>query len=146
MAVKASETISELHSALKTARDDSETLEADNDTKAEDFDQQRESPEDKPSAGISDFKRWMRESSVSADTLVSVPDPSTSSTNIHHLLAHNALVYAHSKDWSSAYASARKVKFPNFSVYCWPLIHASSLSTLSRRPWVILPRLSHKPE
>ncbi|KAF8552128.1 TPR-like protein [Imleria badia] len=70
----------------------------------------RESSEDKPSPslGISDFKRWMRESSVADSTLVSIPDPSTSSSDNHHRLVHNALVHVRSKDWSSAYAIARK--------------------------------------
>jgi predicted nucleic acid-binding Zn-ribbon protein len=44
----------------------------------------REVAEDKLrlSLGIADFKQWMRESSVNADTLISDLDPSTSSSDI----------------------------------------------------------------
>ncbi|KAF8552779.1 hypothetical protein OG21DRAFT_1511030 [Imleria badia] len=70
----------------------------------------REVVEDKLtlSLSISDFKRWMRESSVSPDTLISYPDPSTSSRDMHHVLAHNALVNVHSENWSSADEDAKK--------------------------------------
>ncbi|KAF8555588.1 TPR-like protein [Imleria badia] len=50
----------------------------------------------------------MRESSVSADTLISDPDPSVSLSDIHHVLVHNALVMIRSENWSSAYEDAKK--------------------------------------
>ncbi|KAF8547519.1 TPR-like protein [Imleria badia] len=50
----------------------------------------------------------MRESSVNVDTLVSDVDPSTSSSDIHHILAHNALLQVRSQNWSSAYEDAQK--------------------------------------
>ena len=58
--------------------------------------------------GITDFTQWMSENSINADTLISVPDPSTSSRDIHHVLAHNALVKVRSGNWSSAYEDAQK--------------------------------------
>ena len=58
--------------------------------------------------GITDFTQWMSENSVNTDTLISVPDPSTSSSDIHHVLAHNALVKVRSGNWSSAYEDAQK--------------------------------------
>ena len=157
---EANETISKLRSALETAQEHAETLKVDYDTKVtqlqyENSDLQSELAslktklaEDKPSSslGIAEFKRWMCESSAKADTLITIPDPPTSSTDIHHVLAYNSLVYAHLGDWSSAYEKAREVNFFHFVGYICPLIHASSLSKLSRRPWVILPRLSHKPK
>ena len=66
------------------------------------------------SLGIGDFKQWMRQNSVNADSLISDPDPSISSSDIHHVFAHNALVNLRSKDGSSAYANARKVDFHFF--------------------------------
>ena len=73
----------------------------------------REVAEDKLrlSLGIGDFKQWMRQNSVNADSLISDPHPSTSLSDIHHVFAHNALVNVHSKARSSAYANARKVNF-----------------------------------
>lgn len=61
------------------------------------------------SPGIGDFKQWMHQNSVNADSLISDPDPSTSLSDIHHVFAHNALVNVRSKAPSSAYAYARKV-------------------------------------
>ena len=61
------------------------------------------------SLSITDFTQWMCEHFVNADTLISVPDPSTSSSDIHHVLAHNALVKVRSGNWSSAYEDAQKV-------------------------------------
>ena len=61
------------------------------------------------SLGIIDFTQWIRENSVNADTLISVPDPSMPSSDIHHVLAHNGLVKVSSKSWSSAYEDAQKV-------------------------------------
>ena len=64
------------------------------------------------SLGIGDFKQWMRESSVNTDTPISEPDPSTSSSDIHHMLAHNALLKVRPEMWSSAYyEDANKVIF-----------------------------------
>ena len=60
---------------------------------------------------ITDFTQWMCENSVNADTLISVPSPSTSLSDIHHVLAHNALVNVHAGNWSSAYEDAQKVIF-----------------------------------
>ena len=61
------------------------------------------------SLGIIDFTQWMRKNSVNPDTLISDPGSSTSSSDIHHLLAHNALVKVRSENWSSAYEDAHKV-------------------------------------
>ena len=63
--------------------------------------------------GITHFTQWMSENSVNADTLISVPDPLASSTDIHHVLAHNALVKVRSQNWSSAYEDAQKVIPPH---------------------------------
>ena len=60
------------------------------------------------SPGISDFKQWMRGSSVNADSLISDYDRSSSS-DIHQVLAHNALLKVRSQNWSSAYEDANKV-------------------------------------
>lgn len=81
------------------------------------------------SISIGDFKQWMRKNSVSADTLISDLDPLTCSNDIHHVLAHNALLKVHSQDWSSAYELAKKVGFN-------PLIHVpyhSSTRQVCRR-------------
>ena len=61
------------------------------------------------STGINDFKRWMRDSSVNADSLISDLDPSNSSSDTHHVLAHNALLNVRSEIWTSAYEDANKV-------------------------------------
>ena len=61
------------------------------------------------SPGIDDFKQWMHESSVNANALISDHDPSTSSSNVHQVLVHNALQKLRSKNWSSAYEDANKV-------------------------------------
>ncbi|KAF8549390.1 hypothetical protein OG21DRAFT_1500458 [Imleria badia] len=128
---RANQTISDLQSALKTAREDAETrlakrqaeaesLMADYNSKVTRFHRdnsdlqsaldtlKREVAEDKLrlSLGIADFQRWMRESN--ADTLISYPNSSTSSSDIHHALAHNALVKVHTKKWSLAYEDAEK--------------------------------------
>ena len=58
------------------------------------------------SPGIGDFKKWLRESSVGANTVL---DPSTSRGDIHHILAHNALVKVRSENWSSACEDAKQV-------------------------------------
>ena len=63
------------------------------------------------SLGIGDFKQWMRESSVNPDTLISDLDQSISSTDIHHVLVHNALLKVRSQIWGSAYEDANKVIF-----------------------------------
>ena len=63
------------------------------------------------SLGIGDFKQWMCQNSVNADSLISDANPSTSLGDIHHVFAHNALVNVRSKAHSSAYANARKVNF-----------------------------------
>jgi hypothetical protein len=63
------------------------------------------------SPGIDDFKQWMRDSSVSADTLISDLDTSNSSSDIYQMLAHNALVKVRSQIWSSAYEDANKAIF-----------------------------------
>ena len=70
---------------------------------------QKEATEDKQrlSLGIIDFEKGMRENSVNADTLISVPNPST--RDIPHVLAHNALVKVRLENWSSAYEDAQKV-------------------------------------
>lgn len=93
------------------------------------------------SIGIGDFKRWIRQSSVNADTLISDSDRSMFSSDTHHVFAHNALRKVRSEDWISAYEDANKVIFILISMYLCPLIHTSSLSSLGRLPWVILPRL-----
>ena len=77
--------------------------------------------------GITDFKQWMRESSANADTLIWDPDPSISSNDVHHVLAHNALVRVRSENWSSAYEDARKVSFRSSSLSASQLNYVSSL-------------------
>ncbi|KAF8547743.1 hypothetical protein OG21DRAFT_1526956 [Imleria badia] len=94
--VKKNQRISNLKSALKTAREDSKTLKADYDTK-----------ESAQSAEF-DFERRMRESSVNAATLISVTNPSTSLSDVHHILA---LVKVCSENWSLAYEDAQKTKY-----------------------------------
>ena len=110
---------------IETARKEAETLKADYDTKVTRLQcdksglrsalgaLKREVAEGKQrlSLGIGDFKQWMHKSSVNADSLISAPDPSTSSTDIHQVLAHNALQKVHSRLWSSAYEDANKVIF-----------------------------------
>ncbi|KAF8547590.1 TPR-like protein, partial [Imleria badia] len=95
--IKANQTISNLQSDLATTQSALDAL-------------KREAAEDrlKLSLGIGDFKQWMRQNSVNADSLISDPDPLTSSSDIHHVFAHNALVNVRSKDRSLAYANARK--------------------------------------
>ncbi|KAF8554888.1 hypothetical protein OG21DRAFT_1496708 [Imleria badia] len=123
--VKANQTISHLESALQIAREEAETLKADYDTKVTRFQRdnsdlqselgalKKEVAEDKLrlSLGIGDFKQWMRKSSISAETLTSVLDPSAPSNETYHVLAHNALLEVRSRNWSSAYEDAKKVKF-----------------------------------
>ncbi|KAF8555608.1 hypothetical protein OG21DRAFT_1483747 [Imleria badia] len=134
--VKANQTISNLESALKSAREDAaaaetllaknraetETLKADFDTKVARLHHgkvdlqaalgalERKVAEDEQrlSLGIGDFKQWMCESSVGADTLISVPDRAASSNDNHHILAHNALLKVRLENWSSAYDDAKK--------------------------------------
>ena len=114
-----------LQSALDIARKEGETLKADYDTEVTRLQRdrselqsalgalKREVVEGKQrlSLGISDFKQWMLESSVHPDTLVSDLDESISSSHIHHVLAHNALLKVHSQIWSSAYEDANKVTY-----------------------------------
>ena len=112
-----------LQSALETVRKEVETLKADYDTEVIHLQRdksdlqsvlgalEREVAEGKQrlSLGIGDFKQWTRESSVNADTFISDPDPSPSSSEIHHVLVHNALLKVRSEIWSSAYQDANKV-------------------------------------
>ncbi|KAF8555429.1 hypothetical protein OG21DRAFT_1521769 [Imleria badia] len=132
-AVKANQTISNLRSLLKAARRNSEallakkrveaeTLKVDYDIKVSCFQREnsdlrsaldalkREVAEDQTrfSLGIGDFNRWMCESSVNADTIILDSVPLTSSSDAHHVLAHNALVNVRSEKWSSAYEDAEK--------------------------------------
>ncbi|KAH0825681.1 hypothetical protein J3R83DRAFT_10898 [Lanmaoa asiatica] len=95
--IKANQAISNLQSDLETTQSVLGALE-------------REVAEDKLrlTLGIGDFKQWMCRNSINADSLVSDPDPSTSLSDIHHVFAHNALVNARSKAYSSANANARK--------------------------------------
>ena len=121
--VNANQSISNLRLDLQTAREDAEALKANYDTKVTRLQLENSGlqsalgvletkvTEDKRklSLGFVDFKQWMYENSVNADALISVPDPSTSSSDIHHVLAHNALVKVRSEDWSSVYEDAQKV-------------------------------------
>ena len=142
--MKANQLISNLQSDLQTAREGAGVLKANYDTKVtclqlENSDLQSalgalktEVTEHKRrlSLGVIDFTQWMCENSVNADTLISVSDPSTSSGNIHHVLAHNALVKVRSKSWSSAYEDAQKViphSFIGVHVYTHP--HFKSIVT-----------------
>ncbi|KAF8545912.1 hypothetical protein OG21DRAFT_1310824 [Imleria badia] len=136
--VKAYQTVSNLESALKIAREEAEILKADynikvtrlqhdkSDLLSELGSPKREVGEDKLRLplGIADFKQWMRESSVNADTLISISDSSTSSSDIHHVLAHNAFVKVRSGNWSSAYEDAEMVflPFPHWRIY----VHSST--------------------
>ena len=158
--LKADQTISNLESALKTMGEDAETLKVDHDTKVaclqrEKSDLQselgalrRDVAEDKQRLSLStrDFAQWMRENSVDANMLILYPDPSTSLSDIHHVLAHNALVKVHSENWCSAYEDAKEVIF-SFPIGTLMSTHTtSSLSSLDHQPWVILPRLLRKSE
>ena len=58
------------------------------------------------SPGIGDFKKWLRESSVGANTVL---DPSSSPGDIHHVFAHNALVKVRSENWIEACEDAKQV-------------------------------------
>ena len=114
-----------LQSALKTAREEAETLKSDYDTRVTRLQHEKSDLQSALAAlkreiaeanrgsslGIGDFKLWMRESSVNADTLLSDPDQLTSSSDIHHVLIHNALLKGRSGAWSSAYEDAHKVIF-----------------------------------
>ncbi|KAF8545567.1 hypothetical protein OG21DRAFT_1492228, partial [Imleria badia] len=102
--VKANQTISNLQSDLETTQSNNSNLQS------ELRGLKREVADDKRtlSLGIADFKQWMRENSVKADKLISDPDPSVSSSDIHHVLAHNALVKVGLDKWSSAYEDAKK--------------------------------------
>ncbi|KAF8552132.1 hypothetical protein OG21DRAFT_1498629 [Imleria badia] len=120
--VKANQTISNLESALKIVREEAETLKTNYDTQVTRLQRdksdllselgslERKEAEDKLrlSPGIADFKQWMRESSVDAGILILVSDSSTSSSDIHHILVHNALVSIRSENWCSAYEDAQK--------------------------------------
>jgi hypothetical protein len=122
---EANKRIQSLQSTLETTRKEAEALKADYDTEVARLQRdksnlqsalgslKREVAEGKQkfSPGIDDFKKWMRDSSVDADTLISDLDPSNSSSDTHHVLAHNALLNVHSEIWSSAYEDANKVNF-----------------------------------
>ena len=121
--VKANRRILSIQSTLETTRKEAETVRADYDTKVAHLQRDKsdlqsalrvlkmEVAEGKQrlSPGIGDFKQWMRDSSVNADTLISDLDPLNSSSNIHQVLAHNALLKVRSQIWSSAYEYANKV-------------------------------------
>ena len=121
--VEGNRRILSLQSALETARKEVETLKADYDTEVIHLQRDKSDLQSvlgalkrgvaegkqRLSLGIDDFKQWTRESSVNADTLISDPDPSPSSTEIHHVLVHNALLKVRSEIWSSAYQDANKV-------------------------------------
>ena len=123
--MKANQSISSLQLDLQTLRVGTKTHKADYNTKVTHFQLENsdlqsalaalktEITEDKRrlSLSIADFTQWMCENSVNADTLISVPSPSTSLSDIHHVLAHNALVNVHAGNWSSAYEDAQKVIF-----------------------------------
>ena len=151
---------SDLQLTLETTRKQAASLKADYDTEVTRFQLDKsdlqaalgalkmEVAEGKQrlSTSIGDFKQWMRDSSVDADTLIPDLDPSNSSSDIYQVLAHNALLKLRSEIWSSAYEDANKVISRSLiRVHC-PLIRMLSLSSFSRQPWVILPKLSHKSE
>ena len=128
--VEGNQSILTLKSALETARKQAETLKADYNTEVtrlqrdtsdlqsalDALSRQVAEGKQKLSLGIEDFKQWMRENSVNADTLISDPHPSTSSSDIHQVLAHNALLKVRSEIWSSAYEDASKVILDRKSV------------------------------
>ena len=121
--MKANQSISNLQLDLQTLRVGAKTYKADYNTKVTCLQLENsflqsalgalktEVTEEKRrlSLGIIDFTQWICENSVNADTLISVPDLSTSSSDIHHVLAHNALVKVRSENWSSAYEDAQQV-------------------------------------
>ena len=123
--VKANWSISNLQSDLQTAQEAAEALKANYDSKVtrlqleksdlqsafNDLKREVTEGQQRLSLGFINFKQWMRENSINAGTLISVPDPSTSSSDTHHILAHNALVKVRSENWSSAYEDAQKVSF-----------------------------------
>ena len=123
--VEANRIILTFQSASETARKEAETLKTDYHTEVRRFQRdksdlqsalgalEREVAEGKQrlSLGTSDFKQWMLENSINMDTLISDQDPSTSSSDIHQVLAHNALLKVRSENWSSAYEDASKVIF-----------------------------------
>ena len=94
--------------------------------------------------GITDFTQWMCDNCINADTIISVPDPSTSSSDIHHMLAHNALVNVCLGNWSSAYEDAQKVipysliavlvytHLPLESIVTWPSAMAHIVKALAQ--------------
>ena len=113
----------ELSLGIETARKEAEILKADYDTEVTGLQRDKSDLQSaldalkmavaegkqRLSLGISDFKQWMRESSVNQDILVSDRDQSISSSHSHHVLAHNALMKVRSQIWSSAYEDANKV-------------------------------------
>ena len=136
--VKGNRRLLTLQSALQNARKEVETLKADYNAEVPRLQRdksdlqsalgalKREVAEGKQrlSPGIGDFKQWMRESSVNAGTLIADHDPSTSSSDAHQVLAHNALLKVRSENWSSADEDANKV------------IHSGTLVIMSTHPYV----------
>jgi hypothetical protein len=123
--VEAKRRILSLQSTLDSTRREAETLKADYDIQVTNFQRDKsglqsalgalkmEVSEGKQSLcpGIGDFNQWLRDSSVNADTLISDLDSLDSSSDIHHVLAHNALLKVRSDIWSSAYEDADMVIF-----------------------------------
>ena len=113
--MKANQSISNLQLDLQTLRVGAKTYKADYNTKVTCLQLENsflqsalgalktEVTEEKRrlSLGIIDFTQWICENSVNADTLISVPDLSTSSSDIHHVLAHNALVKVRLEEFQS---------------------------------------------
>ncbi|KAF8427620.1 hypothetical protein L210DRAFT_3136383 [Boletus edulis BED1] len=60
------------------------------------------------SQSIGDFQQWMRRNSINTEMPISGPDSSTSSSDIYHMLAYNALRKVRLENWSSAYDDATK--------------------------------------
>ncbi|KAG9311914.1 hypothetical protein JVU11DRAFT_8175 [Chiua virens] len=57
---------------------------------------------------VHDFRQWMRESAIDANTPISDDDPSNSPSVVHHVLAHNALIHTRHQNWDSACEDAQK--------------------------------------
>ena len=71
------------------------------------------------SPSLGDFMKWIHESSVGANILL---DSSASSGDIHHVLAHNALVKVRLENWREAYEDAKQVILHILMCVCTQLL------------------------
>ena len=80
------------------------------------------------SPGIGDFKQWMRKNSINTDSLI---DLSSSSSDMHHVHAHNALMNLRAEKWSLADEDAKRVIFRFVGVLLSIHPHVKSIDSRS---------------